>query len=783
MNVQFVSGKFFAWDNNGNPYVGAKVWAYKSPKTSTPIDSYSDPDCTVPNTWPVVLNVRGEAFIYTNTATDFYLTTPTATDISSPIWVSLSVGAQQAGFIPGATTPGTTDNNYVVSAIPVAVTALYENMMLIMTPDVDNAATLVSTVFTGTGINDLIASGAYIGSTSGSIFPIEIDSLARQSDSYIKLLLHGDGTGATIVDSSATPKTVTVHGDATQVTDADALGGKAIQFDGTGDYLSLADSDDWYLGTGDFTIEGFWTPSAVTDATFVAQHVDANNTFYFDYVASTHKIRVYYKDAGAPSVKADYDYTWTPVAATRYHIELVRSGSNLYLFIDGVKITWTTTTTAISTHSLNNLAGLLTIGYGANVGTYFAGNLDEFCWSKGIARHTADFDPPTQAYADGGVDTFKYHKDAALIGSGIAITSLGQDLIEGLVVTFSVLTGHTLGDIWAITVKTPARILLDNLPDLISYPHGLIAYKNRGGSVVALDGGDMKAGYPAQLILNAALNAWLLINPATPTFSTPTITANRYRKNIIADYDMILTDQGYELSCVGTFTITLLTPPEFSGRFLYIRNSGTGLITVDAGTYTIWGIGESTLLLGPGACFQFDTNGTDWHTLTSMGEMMLFNRTTMNAEASVTVDNLMPGTRYLLKFNGTIASTGGAIYPYLLFNSDGGANYTRIGWSQWMGNAAVLVYDAGDVRFNLTTSVATVIAGLLMVSIEFETESGDSHNVVAESKSKYYEQSGVAGYSVAEMTCVYTGAADLSSLTFIGTGCTFTGTFLLYQYA
>ena len=41
----------------------------------------------------------------------------------------------------------------------------------------------------------------------------------------------------------------------------------AVRFDGTGDYLSLADNDDFDLGTGDFTFEAFLTKHHHTQTT------------------------------------------------------------------------------------------------------------------------------------------------------------------------------------------------------------------------------------------------------------------------------------------------------------------------------------------------------------------------------------------------------------------------------------------------------------------------------------------------------------------------------------
>ncbi len=543
MDIQFVSGKFYAVDNNGAPAVGYKVWAYKSPDTSTPAVSYLDHECTVANSWPVVLDSRGEAFIYVKIATDFYFTAPTAVDISSPIWISRKIGEQQQNFVTGSATPGTVNNNYVVTTTP-AVTALLNNLRLTMTPDVDNAATLVSTVFTGTGINDLTAGGAYVGSTSGSVFTFQIDGVASP-------------------------------------------------------------------------------------------------------------------------------------------------------------------------------------------------------------------------------DTFKWKKDGGAWTTGVAITGSAQTIIEGITVTFAVITGHTLNDLWAVTVKTPVRVNLDTLGNLL-------VYKNKGGSIVALDGGDIKAGYPADLILNEALNAWLLINPATPVFSTPTITAIRYRKNVTGAYAQLLADQGYELNCVGTFTVTLLTCPEFSGRFFYIRNSGTGFITVDAGIYNIFGRGISTFVITPGGCFQFQTNGVDWHILTSAGGVLLLEQQDVSAAASAIFTGLIPGLKYRLVYELTKIGAG-AFDLRAQFNADGGANYL----SNLTAENSVGATFNGLTTAILTTLITSIDAdSIVSCKLDFETFLGNNKKVKTYVLSNYLFTGAIihgAG------TGMYTGAADLTSVSIVALGGTFTGRLWLYQ--
>jgi hypothetical protein len=64
------------------------------------------------------------------------------------------------------------------------------------------------------------------------------------------------------------------------------------------------------------------------------------------------------------------------------------------MFIDGTQIG----STQSSTYAVNNYSGLLRIGIHTTGAHYINGWMDEIRISKGIARWTANFTPPTRAY-------------------------------------------------------------------------------------------------------------------------------------------------------------------------------------------------------------------------------------------------------------------------------------------------------------------------------------------------------------------------------------------------
>ena len=368
-------------------------------------------------------------------------------------------------------------------------------------------------------------------------------------------------------------------------------------------------------------------------------------------------------------------------------------------------------------------------------------------------------------------DTFTWKKDGGAWHPGVVITAAAQILMEGFTVTFATIAGHVFGDIWAIVAKTPARLNLDGLGNLL-------IYKNKGGAVIALDGNDMLAGYPAQLILNAALNAWLLINPATPVYSTSTISAIRYRSIKTGAYIVTINDQGRELSCTGTFTITLPTAPVFANRFFYVRNSGLGLITVDAGIYTIYGRGESTFVIAPGKSYQFVSNGVDWHILTASGDTLLLSYQDVTAGTALTFTGLLPGLKYRLVIEIQLISV--VDYITILFNADAGANYEGVvdeldnstGLHNMIPITTNTCYITGIAHNGASRPISAVI--------EFENFLNNNKKVKLFAKASYRQRL-TDGFIQAHASGIYTGAADLTSVTVGPNSGTCTGRIWLYQ--
>ena len=210
------------------------------------------------------------------------------------------------------------------------------------------------------------------------------------------LLVHADGAdGSTaFTDSSANAHTITANGNAQADTAQSKFGGASFLSDGTSDYLSLDGNADFTFGTADFTID-FWVRlNAKTDyQIFYDGRPSSTNGVYpsifYDFAAD--KFAYYVSSANRITG------TTTPSTGTWYHIAVVRSGTSSKMFVNGNQEGATYTD---SNNYLAGGAGRPFIGaHSATVGAYaLKGWMDEVRVSKGIARWTSNFTPPSSPY-------------------------------------------------------------------------------------------------------------------------------------------------------------------------------------------------------------------------------------------------------------------------------------------------------------------------------------------------------------------------------------------------
>jgi len=205
--------------------------------------------------------------------------------------------------------------------------------------------------------------------------------------SYISLLLHMDGTGNTFIDSSATPKTVTANGDATQSAAQSKFGGKSALFDGSGDYLSFSGTVANF-GSSDFVAE-MWLRTTQTSsyATLFAKGSTSWASGYWGLMinhSTSGDVAVYANNysAGGPMMVTSgatvNDGSW-------HHIAWVRSGTTHSLYIDG-----TLRATVTASFTIGTLSENVTVGGDVLFNNrWLNGNIDDLRITVGSSRSYA----------------------------------------------------------------------------------------------------------------------------------------------------------------------------------------------------------------------------------------------------------------------------------------------------------------------------------------------------------------------------------------------------------
>jgi hypothetical protein len=209
--------------------------------------------------------------------------------------------------------------------------------------------------------------------------------------SSVSLLLHGDGINGstTIVDSSLLPKTVTAVGNAqisTAIVDPFGRADAGVIELGLNGYATAPAGSSFSFGTGDFTIE-----------TWVYRANGENNNIWgnggagpgsFGFYILNNKLRAdfYFGAAFTGSSTLGFD-EW-------YHIAFTRKGDTFRWFLNG---TVDHQSTPGNQNNTSNLCELGRIWQGTENQLIY---IDDFRITKGVARYTGNFTPPTAPFPD-----------------------------------------------------------------------------------------------------------------------------------------------------------------------------------------------------------------------------------------------------------------------------------------------------------------------------------------------------------------------------------------------
>lgn len=223
--------------------------------------------------------------------------------------------------------------------------------------------------------------------------------------SKVSLLLPMSGTngGTTFTDYSPTPKTVTRTGAVTSTAQSKYYGASGL-FDGTGDTLSVASHADFALGVGNFTI-GMWLRKTAGDAQNYQRllQINSDNTNGNLILHANHSVANEFRPYATTYSGSVTTVVEPPAAASSQgewnHLELDRSGSDWFLWINGALASQGTLT------GYNIPQAAVYVGANQAGSAEYAGHLQDIYIIKGQALHTAPFTPPARLIGNITIET------------------------------------------------------------------------------------------------------------------------------------------------------------------------------------------------------------------------------------------------------------------------------------------------------------------------------------------------------------------------------------------
>jgi hypothetical protein len=207
-------------------------------------------------------------------------------------------------------------------------------------------------------------------------------------------------TNAGIFDNTGKNNLETV-GDAQIDTTTKKYGTGSMEFDGTGDSLTVPNQNiNWEFGSGAFTVE-FWTylSSVSTLQCFMFHGWAGSGALNFGWQCSVNSSGQLFFYANGSRTFTDLVFT----VNTWHHVAICGDGSGvLSAYLNGTKSSSTPTYTSIVARPSANLciSGFNDNNENLAERQFVNGYIDDLRITKGVARYTAAFTAPTKAFPD-----------------------------------------------------------------------------------------------------------------------------------------------------------------------------------------------------------------------------------------------------------------------------------------------------------------------------------------------------------------------------------------------
>lgn len=227
-----------------------------------------------------------------------------------------------------------------------------------------------------------------------------LDGVAGPTDpnfANVSLLVINDNKGNTttsFIDQSPSPKTMTAVGNAQYSTGTAPTGmTSSMLSDGAGDGITTPNNADFDFGSGNFTIEGwlYTTTNADLQPILMKRASSAATMWLYVLQRTNRDLRWFCSSTGASWDIANSLAVGTPALSTWTHWAVVRNGVNFTPYLNGAAGTGTASSAAAVAFDTSSLS----IGLDSSAGWSWTGNLCSIRLTKGVARYTGAFSPPT----------------------------------------------------------------------------------------------------------------------------------------------------------------------------------------------------------------------------------------------------------------------------------------------------------------------------------------------------------------------------------------------------
>jgi len=200
----------------------------------------------------------------------------------------------------------------------------------------------------------------------------------------LHLRMNGSNGSTTFTDISNNAHAMSINDGTVTITTSDS------KFDGaSGDFTTGGDlrtpTSSAFTFDGNFTVE-LWAKRTGTTGSF--------DTLVSASSETTFMIRPSSSNPGIWWDGTQFNTSLALTLNTWHHIAVVRSGSTVTAYLDGASIGTTSSSATVT-------CSFLIFGDSSVNGRYFKGRMDEVRVTKGLARYTAAFTPPTARFPGG----------------------------------------------------------------------------------------------------------------------------------------------------------------------------------------------------------------------------------------------------------------------------------------------------------------------------------------------------------------------------------------------